>query len=197
MMSGAQIVSTIIVAPLGTVALVAHSFAITAESLCYMPGYGIREAATTLTAQTVGSGQAARAREVGGVTIAVGMAVMTLMGVVMFVAAEPIIATMTPDSEIVKLGATVLRIEAFAEPMFAASIVAYGCFLGSADTLVPSAMNLASMWIVRLPLAFWLAQSMGLVGVWIAMCLELFFRGAIFLVRFYRGSWLPARSKSV
>ena len=75
-----------------------------------MPGYGIREAATTLTAQTVGSGQAARAREVGGVTIAVGMAVMTLMGVVMFVAAEPIIATMTPDSEIVKLGATVLRL---------------------------------------------------------------------------------------
>ena len=197
MMSGAQIVSTIIVAPLGTVALVAHSFAITAESLCYMPGYGIREAATTLTAQTIGSNQTMRARQIGGVTIAVGMGVMTLMGIVMFVAAEQIIGTMTPDSEIVKLGATILRIEAFAEPMFAASIVAYGCFLGAADTLIPSIMNLASMWIVRLPLAFWLAQSMGLIGVWIAMCLELFFRGAIFLIRFYQGSWLPNRSKSV
>ena len=194
-MSGAQIVSTVIVAPLGTVALVAHSFAITVESLCYMPGYGIREAATTLTAQTIGSGQIGRARQIGSVTIAVGMAVMTFMGVVMFIAAEPIIATMTPD--IVRLGATILRIEAFAEPMFAASIVAYGCFLGAADTLVPSVMNLASMWIVRLPLAFCLSQTMGLIGVWIAMCLELFFRGAIFLLRFYKGSWLPRHSNSV
>lgn len=196
-MSGAQIVSTVIVAPLGTVALVAHSFAITAESLCYMPGYGIREAATTLTAQTIGSGQIGRARQIGSVTIAVGMAVMTFMGVVMFIAAEPIIATMTPDADIVRLGATILRIEAFAEPMFAASIVAYGCFLGAADTLVPSVMNLASMWIVRLPLAFCLSQTMGLIGVWIAMCLELFFRGAIFLLRFYKGSWLPRHSNSV
>lgn len=41
LMSGAQVVSTLIVAPLGNVAIAANSFAITAESLCYMPGYGI------------------------------------------------------------------------------------------------------------------------------------------------------------
>ncbi len=45
LMSGAQIVSTMIVAPLGNIAIAAHSFAITAESLCYMPGYGIGDAA--------------------------------------------------------------------------------------------------------------------------------------------------------
>ena len=38
---GAQIVSTRIVAPLGTKAIAANSFSVTAESLCYMPGYGI------------------------------------------------------------------------------------------------------------------------------------------------------------
>ncbi len=45
---GAQILSTVIVAPLGVASIAANSFAITAESLCYMPGYGIAEAATTL-----------------------------------------------------------------------------------------------------------------------------------------------------
>ena len=197
MMSGAQIVSTMIVAPLGTVSLVAHSFAITAESVCYMPGYGIREAATTLTAQSIGSGQPRKAKQLGSIAIAVGMIVMTVMGVLLFLTAEHIIETMTPDQDIIQLGALILRIEAFAEPMFAASIVAYGCFLGAADTLIPSVMNLASMWIVRLPLAFWLAQSMGLVGVWIAMCLELFFRGTIFLLRFKRESWLPNKENSL
>ena len=51
----AQIATTVIVAPLGNVALVANSFAVTAESFCYMPGYGIGSAATTLVGQSVGA----------------------------------------------------------------------------------------------------------------------------------------------
>ena len=46
LMGSAQIVSTMIVAPLGNIAIAANSFAITVESLCYMPGYGIAEAAS-------------------------------------------------------------------------------------------------------------------------------------------------------
>ena len=55
LMNGAQVVSTKIVAPLGNFAIAANSFAVTAESLCYMPGYGIAEAATTLVGQSVGA----------------------------------------------------------------------------------------------------------------------------------------------
>ena len=43
---------------------------------------------------------------------------------------------------------------------------------------------------VRLTLAAWLAPTLGLQGVWIAMCVELCFRGFIFLVRLKRGRWL-------
>ena len=42
-MFGAMITITRIVAPLGVVAVAANAFAITAESLCYMPAYGIEE----------------------------------------------------------------------------------------------------------------------------------------------------------
>ena len=54
---GAQIMTTVIVAPLGIPAIAANSFAITAESLCYMPGYGIADAATTLVGQSLGAGR--------------------------------------------------------------------------------------------------------------------------------------------
>ena len=46
-MCSAQVVATMIIAPLGAVSIAANSFAVTAESLCYMPGYGIGSAATT------------------------------------------------------------------------------------------------------------------------------------------------------
>jgi len=121
--------------------------------------------------------------------VLLGMAVMAFMGFVMYIGAPFMMSTLTPVSEIRALGTSVLRIEAWAEPMFAASIVAYDVCLGAGDTLVPACMNLASMWLVRLTLAASLAPQYGLRGVWIAMAAELTFRGTIFLVRLFSGKW--------
>lgn len=187
---GAQIMTTLIVAPLGVFAIAANSFAITAESLCYMPGYGIADAATTLVGQSIGAGRRNLTRRFAHITVGMGMLVMSAMGILMYVFAPQIIGLMSPVNEIRELGVMALRIEAFAEPMFAASIVAYGVFVGAADTRIPCLMNLASIWAVRLSLASILAPTLGLKGVWIAMCAELCFRGFIFLVRLYREKWL-------
>ena len=130
---GAQILTTVIVAPLGVFAIAANSFAITAESLCYMPGYGIADAATTLVGQSMGAGRRDLTRAVlPASTVGMGMTVMGIMGVIMYVAAPLIIGTMTPDAEVLELGVMALRIEAFAEPMFAAgAIVGLRCLCRS------------------------------------------------------------------
>lgn len=191
---GAQIMTTVIVAPLGVFAIAANSFAITAESLCYMPGYGIAEAATTLVGQSIGAARRKLTLSFARITVLMGMGIMALMGILMYIFAPGIIGLMTPVEEIRQLGVMALRIEAFAEPMFAASIVAYGVFVGAADTIVPCLMNFFSIWAVRLSLAAWLAPTLGLKGVWIAMCVELCFRGAIFLIRLTRERWLKLKT---
>lgn len=190
LMSSAQVVSTLIVAPLGNVAIAANSFAITAESLCYMPGYGIGDAASTLVGQTFGAGRKTLCQSFARMTIGVGMGVMAFMGLIMYVFAPEMIGFLSPVDAIRELGTEVLRIEAFAEPFFAASIVSYSVCVGAGDTIRPAAMNLASMWCVRLTLAWTLASTYGLRGVWIAMAVELTFRGIIFLIRIARGGWL-------
>lgn len=192
LMSGAQIVSTMIVAPLGNIAIAAHSFAITAESLCYMPGYGIGDAATTLVGQTHGAGRIDLCKNFAYMTVGLGMLVMALMGVIMYVFAPEMIGVLSPVGAIRELGTTCLRIEAFAEPFFAASIVTYCVCVGAGDTFKPAAINLGTMWLVRLTLAYGLSQSYGLEGVWIAMATELTFRGVLFLIRLFRGSWMKS-----
>lgn len=192
LMSGAQIVSTMIVAPLGNIAIAAHSFAITAESLCYMPGYGIGDAATTLVGQTHGAGRIDLCRNFAYMTVGLGMLVMALMGVFMYVFAPEMIGVLSPVEAIRQLGTTCLRIEAFAEPFFAASIVTYCVCVGAGDTFKPAAINLGTMWLVRLTLAYALSKSYGLEGVWIAMATELTFRGVLFLIRLFRGSWMKS-----
>ena len=189
LMGSAQIVSTLIVAPLGTIAIAAHSLAITVESLCYMPGYGIAEAATTLVGQGIGAGQRLLTRSFARMSVGLGICVMTMMGVLMWIFAPELMALMSPVEEVIDLGTQVLRIEAWAEPMFAAAIVCNGVFIGAGDTLIPAVMSLCSMWFVRLTLAASLAPKFGLKGVWTAMAIELIFRGSIFLMRLFKGSW--------
>ncbi len=187
---GAQIAVTVIVAPLGVIAIAANAFAVTAESICYMPGYGIGDAATTLVGQSYGARRLDLARRFGYITVGAGMVIMTLMGIILYICAPWVMELMTPVEGIASLGAESLRIEAFAEPMFAASIVAYGVMVGVGDTVIPACMNFGSIWLVRLPLAAILAPTMGLRGVWLAMCIELTFRGFIFLWRLFSGAWL-------
>lgn len=186
---GAQIMITIIVAPLGVVAIAANAFAVTAESLCYMPGFGIGDAATTLVGQSLGAGRQDLVKRFCHITVGMGMAVMTVMAVIMYLAAPLMMGIMTDDTDISSLGTEILRIEAWAEPMYAASIVAYGAFVGVGDTLIPAIMNFGSIWLVRIPVAALLAPTAGLRGVWIAMCVELTFRGLIFLWRMFGGWW--------
>ena len=187
---GAQIMTTIIVAPLGIIAIAANSFAIIAESLCYMPGYGISEAATTLVGQSLGANRLKLLRLFANIAVWSGISIMGIMGVFMYIAAPQIIGVMTPIEEIRTLGTDILRIEAFAEPMFAAAIVTYGIFVGVGNTFIPSLMNFGSIWGIRLTLAALLAPTMGLRGVWLAMCIELCFRGVIFLFRLWQGKWI-------
>lgn len=94
---GAQIMTTVIVAPLGVFAIAANSFAITAESLCYMPGYGIADAATTLVGQSLGAGRRKLTRSFSRITVFMGMCVMGFMGVLMYLFAPQIIGLMPPS----------------------------------------------------------------------------------------------------
>jgi Na+-driven multidrug efflux pump len=88
------------------------------------------------------------------------------------------------------LGTTILRIETFAEPLYAASMVAAGALRGAGDTLVPSVFTLLSNWGVRIPALQFVAPRFGLVGCWTVMALELCLRGSLFLVRLLRDRWL-------
>ena len=93
---GAQIMLTVIVAPLGVLAIAANLFAVTAEALCYMPGYGIADAATTLVGQSYGARCKDLARQFGYLTVGLGMAVMTFMGLVLWLCAPWVMALLSP-----------------------------------------------------------------------------------------------------
>ncbi|WP_130836258.1 MATE family efflux transporter [Lachnoclostridium sp. Marseille-P6806] len=186
----AQIAVIRIIAPLGTVAVAANSLGITTESFCYMPGYGISSAAVTVIGQSVGAGRKDMTRKLGVMAVILGMGFMSVTGVLLYLFAPSLIGILTPVPEIVELGAACLRIEALAEPLFAASIVAAGVFRGAGNTLYPSLINLLSIWLIRIPAAALLSPRIGLTGAWIGMALDVSVRGLLFLLVLAGTQWL-------
>lgn len=189
-MSGASVVSTIIIAPLGTVSIAAHAFAITAESLCYMPGYGIATAASTLVGQSIGARNHRLARRYGYITVIFGSAIMALTGVIMYLFCPFVFGLLTPVEEVRAVAAQILRIGLIAEPLYGVSMVASGALRGAEDTLVPGILNLFSIWVVRLGLALILVPAYGIQGMWTAMAIELCVRGLLLLARQIRSKYL-------
>ena len=194
-MNGAMVASTMILAPLGAAAIAANSFAVTAESLCYMPGYGVGSAATTLVGRSVGAGDAAQARRYGNICTALGGALMGCTGLLMMIFCAFVFRLLTPVAEVRTLAAQALRIGLLAEPLFGVSIAAAGALRGAGDTLVPSLLNLGSIWIVRLGLSLLLVGKLGLRGMWIAMAIELCVRGTLMLWRQKTSKFYETQSK--
>ena len=195
-MRGAYIASTLIVAPLGAVSIAANSFAIIAESFCYMPGYGMADAATTLVGQSLGASRKDMARSFAYITTALGMGLMVLLAVVMYIFAPSVMSLLSVDADVVALGARCLRMEAFAEAGYAVSIVAFGACVGAGDTKIPTLLNLISVWAVRITLAILLTPKYGLMGYWIAMLIELNVRGALFAWRILGNKWMNTKLTS-
>lgn len=189
-MCSAYLVSTLIVAPLGTISVAANSLSITAESLCYMPGYGVGSAATVIVGHTIGAKRTDLTKAFSNLSVLIGVVFMSITAVFMFFLSPSIFGFLTSDADVAALGVAVLRIELFAEPFYAMAICCNGVFRGAGDTLIPGIINLCSMWGVRIVLSLFLVPMYGLRGYWIAMSVELFVRGMVFFIRMKNGKWM-------
>ena len=187
--SGALVMTTKIVAPLGNAAIAANSFATTAESFCYMPAYGMNVAASTAVGQCVGARRIDLAKQFSRTIITMSMILMVILGVIMFFICPFVFAFLTPDLTVRVLATSALRHELFSEPFYGAAIVSEGALRGAGDTVAPGIMSLISLWAVRVPLSFLLVGRFGLDGIWIAMGIELTFRGIIFMTRVRKARW--------
>lgn len=187
-----QIAITAMVTSLGTTSLAAHHLAITAESITYMPAFGISAAATTLVAQSLGANKKDLAVKYGKICIYSGAAFMSLMGVFLYFCSHFLVSIFSNEACVIALGGHILMIEAFSQPFFALNIVGSGALRGARDTRSPFLIGLIAMWGVRIPIAFVLINFFhtGVSGAWYAMVIGIMSAGLMTYIRFMRKKWL-------
>lgn len=192
-LSLAQIVLTGIVASMGAVSVAANYVAVQTEGMCYLPAYGVSAAATAMVGQSLGAGRKDMAKRFAYLSVLVSFVLVLILAILLFAFAPFLTGLLSKDAAVIELGAKVLRIVSFSEPLFAVSIVTIGALRGAGDSKGPFYINLATMWGVRVLSVLLFTKQFGVIGVWISMTVELCVRGIVFLVRLIKGSWLKAK----
>ncbi|OPJ58136.1 MATE family efflux transporter [Clostridium oryzae] len=186
-----QVVFTGLVTQLGTLALAAHTIAITAEQAFYIPGYGMQSSASTLAGNSLGEKNEKKFKHMSVTIICLTVAIMTITGALLFIFPKSMMSIFSENATVIKSGASVLRIVAVSEPMFGALIILEGIFNGIGDTKTPLFIALFSMWGVRILFTFLCVSvlGLGLRAVWFCMVADNVTRFILLLIRFLRGRW--------
>lgn len=185
-----------VVSSLGSVAFAAHTTAINAESISYMPGWGFSVAATTMVGQKLGEGKPEEAEASGLESLKFGAGIMAFMGIIFLIFPEFLIGLYTDTStenahELIRLGARNLRIIALAQIPMAVQFVLAGALRGAGYTKPVLYSTIFGVWCGRLLSAYIFIFHLhwGLLGAWIAMNIDWFFRSAYVAYLWRKGEW--------
>jgi putative MATE family efflux protein len=172
-------------------ALAAIANGLRIEAMIFLPAFALNMTASVLIGQNLGAGNPDRAERTGWRLAAAGIAILSLMAVVVFVLAEDFAALVAKDPAVLEETTRYLRYNMLSQPFIALSLSLSGGLQGAGDTRGTMWVIIIAMWLIRLPLAWTLALNLGLgaTGVWAAMVVSMVCQGLLMARRFHGGRW--------
>jgi Na+-driven multidrug efflux pump len=180
-----------ILAMFGSSALAGYTIAIRIAMFALMPAWGLANAGATLVGQNLGAEKPDRAEAAVWMAMRLNVMVLGVIGLVFAVFAHPLLSLFTTDSEVLAYGTQALWIVSLAFPLYAAGMCFEAAFNGSGDTWTPARLNLYCLWLGQIPIAWLLAEVLGLgpVGVFISVPVAFSILAIWSGFLFKRGKW--------
>jgi putative MATE family efflux protein len=175
----------------GSAALAGYTIGMRVITFALLPSWGLSNAASTLGGQALGARKPDRAEAAVWRAGALNMGFLTVVGVVLVVAAGPLTRVFTDDPAVVPFAESCLRVVAFGFPFYGLGMVLTQSFNGAGDTWTPTLLNLGCFWLLELPLAYVLAVYAGLGpwGAFFAIAVAFSTLALVSAVIFRRGAW--------
>ena len=179
----------------GTEILAAHQIGMRIQMFAFMPGFGFAIAATALVGQNLGALRPEEAERKGWEAARWSVGVMGAIALTIFVLAEYIARVFIGDPEVIAFAVTFIRIHALSIPAVGIFFAIDGSLRGAGATRFPLVTSVSGMYALRLPLSYVFAFvfRLGIVGVWIPLVIEYWYRSAVITAYFRRGRWKSVR----
>jgi len=155
-----------IVNTFGTNVIAGYAAAIRIDSLAILPAMNFSAALATFVGQNIGAGKSERVRRGLIATLLMSSAVSLVVMAAVILFKYQLIGMFTKDPEVIRIGAEYLLIVSSFYLLFTVMFKINGVLRGAGDTLIPMFITLASLWIIRIPFAWWFSRSLGETGIW-------------------------------
>lgn len=183
-----------IVNTFGTNVIAAYSVVMRIGSLATLPAMNFGAALSTFVGQNIGARKMERVKSGFISTLKMSSGVSIAMSAFILLGSSFLMNLFTNDSEVIKYGKEYLMIVGGFYVVFSAMFTISGVMRGAGDTLIPMFFSLISLWVIRIPSAWFLSKHFGEVGIWWSMPLG-WFVGLILAYSYYlTGNW---KKKSV
>lgn len=180
-----------IIAPYGSEAIAGYTIAVRIIHFTFLPAWGLGNAAATLVGQNLGANNPERAEQSLWRAAQFNFVALSVVAILLIVFANESIGLFTSEPAIVAVGAEGLRYFCYGYPFMALGMVALQSLNGAGDTDTPTLINFIAFWLIEIPLAWYLAETLALgpKGVfWAILIAESIFAVlSIWVIR--RGRW--------
>ena len=189
-----QLIMTTFVVQFGTAAVAAHSLSQRVDMTLTMPLMGIGASAGVLVGQNLGAHKPERAEKSGWVALALSEGILLLLGILIMIFPAAVIHIFSSDPALDAIANTYIRIAAIGYMVMAFSMVLQNCISGAGDTIPPMLIGLVIVWIIQIPLGWYLAHtSLGVFGVRWAVVSGGFINMIAYTYYFRSGRWKNKR----
>ncbi len=178
----------------GTNVVAAYTAAGRIENLAVLPAMNFSQALSTFVGQNIGANKISRVKSGLRATLIISTLVSIVMSLIIILLRFPLMKLFTSDNYVIMHGIKYLIIVGSFYTAFNIMFVLSGVLRGAGDTIIPMFITLFSLWIIRIPVAYFLSSSMGVTGIWWAIPTG-WIAGMTFSYLYYlQGSW---KKKSV
>ncbi len=155
-----------LVNPFGTNAVAAYSVVFRIDSFAAMPAMNFAAALSTFVGQNLGANKPERVRT--GLISTVMMTSLFALSItaIALILAGPLMRLFTTDPEVVKIGVTYLYIVSPFYVVFTTMFTIGGVMRGAGDTFIPMLITFIALWVIRIPLCYFLSIELGVAGIW-------------------------------
>jgi len=175
----------------GTIVIAGYTAASRLDMLAALPAMNFSAALSGFVGQNMGANKVSRIKKGLRATFIMSATFCTIITIVMVVWGNNLMLLFTNNPEVAKAGHRYLIIVSLFYVFFSTMQTYNGVLRGAGATLVPMFISLFTLWIVRVPLAYFLSQytSLGVDGIWWAIPMTWCFGTLGSYIYYKMGNW--------
>lgn len=180
-----------IISSYGSAAVAGYTIAVRVIIFTILPAWGMSNAVATLVGQNLGAGNPERAEKSVWVVAKYNVYFLVAVAIFFIGFAHPIIGIFSSDPVVIEYGVDCLRLISYGYGFFAVGMILVQAFNGAGDTFTPTKINFLCYWMIQIPLAYFLAKSLGFgpTGVFVSITVAESLLAVVGYLVFKRGNW--------